>query len=100
MVASLLMASGVYAEQKACHVTWVETFNDIALDMRNCKSGDVITWSGQYMDKNAAFRKTEYGRHVVAYYCHQEKQITTNADLSQGVCTYTGKKLDLRLISD
>ena len=89
LIASLLMAGGLWAEQMVCTLK-TSSFDDMDSSLQDCKAGDVINW------QDGSFGST---RHIVSMYCHQEKQITVTSTLSTGstgVCTYTGKKLEYR----
>ena len=96
LIASLLMASNLYAEQKLCsftdigvnfmgHIKNLSTLGDTLEEA--CKAGDVIKWS---------FEQHYAGGYLIALACHQEKQITASSDLTEGACTYTGKILEDR----
>ena len=108
ITASLLMSIGVYAEQRVCELKGSE-FNlstaslEVAslriltkLSDMNCKSGDILTWvmtpTTVQMQTTDIRGRRVIGHAIVSMYCHQEKQITVNADLTIGVCTWTGNQ--------
>ena len=93
LIASLLMAGGLWAEQKICLVLPQEgtaNIDQIRKQISSCEVGDIIDWhlAGPY--------RLTLGKNLISSFCHQEKQITVNTELTQGVCTYTGKKLEYR----
>ena len=91
LIASLLMAGGLWAEQKAC---WLSTkkLDGIDSSIEKCLSGDILWWEG--FNSGSAY--------IVKNYCSQGKQITviSSGPKSNGVCTYTGKKLEIRQEED
>jgi hypothetical protein len=82
----LLFAGGVWAEQKVCELD-TKNYPKIDSSIEKCLSGDIITW------RSSNVWHTTF---IVSRYCHQEKQITIGRETSAGVCTYTGKKLEIR----
>ena len=84
---SLLLASSLFAEQKVCRLK-ANSYDKVDTSIKVCKAGDIITWYGSGPLTNT---------YIVSSYCHQEKQITLiGKELHTGVCTYTGKKLEIR----
>ena len=86
LIASLLMANGLYAEPKTCEVN-ADSTEEIRESIKKCWSGDILYW------RTANFLN---GVLISARYCDQEKQITVDSEFQKGVCTYTGKRLKTR----
>tara|TARA_Y100000590_G_C15135471_1_gene794106 strand:+ start:285 stop:569 length:285 start_codon:yes stop_codon:yes gene_type:complete len=89
LIASLLMAGGLWAEQKVCELNGF-SFDSVETSIKLCKAGDILAW-----DIAKYFTHT----YIVSRYCHQEKQISVVPTIQAtfiGVCTYTGKKLESR----
>lgn len=99
---SLLIAGGLWAEQKVCRIELSDDFLkaddileegkiEIDTSIRKCFAKDLITWRSEYHLLNI---------YITTRYCHQEKEIFvyTNNDfkLPEAFCTYTGKKLKTR----
>ena len=87
----ILFASGVWAEPKSC---WLSTtkLEQVDIYIEKCFSGDILHWEGLH----------SASAYIVRNYCSQEKQITviSSGSKSDGVCTYTGKKLKIRKEED
>lgn len=82
----LLFSVDVFAEQKVCKVN-ADYSDETRESIQKCEAGDILYWRGS---------SRWVGRDIVAHYCDQEKQITTEEQAMVGVCTFTGKKLTER----
>ena len=91
----LMLSTNAWASPMVCDVEIFSGSENAFIDTRNCKSGDILSWSSISLKDNPV-RKTKTGRYIVAHYCHQEKNITTSPDFGVGVCTYTGEHLPIR----
>ena len=97
----ILFAGGVWGEQKICTIdTVTKSINelDIIEKINQCEVNDILYWDlngyvplPQFKDLYTS-KPTRRAAKLIADYCHQEKQITTSADLSIGVCTFVKSK--------
>jgi len=93
MVAGLLMASGLWAEQKVCSYISDKPWTDEYEEQKNCQAGDVLLVTSN----NTAYPIEVNSRteSAIAYMCDQEKQITLKSSTTV-ICTYLGKSLVTR----
>ena len=81
LITGIALSGSLFAEPHSCNL---DLSNDDTLEktIKKCKTNDLLYWST---------RNGYIPLLVMVRYCDQEKAITTNENLSKGVCTYIGK---------